>query len=111
MSAYLEGDCSFSEQRRRRLRQFLPLLGQPVPMEDEALDSWFSVNYLRFYEDAWDVFSDVRNCLELLRGMPIPPLLGVITNGDRDQQTAKLSRCQLLPALLAPPDFPPNVNA
>jgi FMN phosphatase YigB (HAD superfamily) len=99
MSEYLEGECSFAEQRRRRLRQFIPLLGQPVPMDDAELDSWFSDNYLRFYEDAWDVFPDVRNCLGLLQRMPTPPLLGVITNGDRDQQTAKLGRCNLLPTV------------
>jgi putative hydrolase of the HAD superfamily len=37
MDAYLAGECSFAEQRRRRLRAFLPQLGVPVPA-DARLD-------------------------------------------------------------------------
>ncbi|WP_329460539.1 hypothetical protein [Streptomyces sp. NBC_01497] len=31
MREYLAGQCSFAEHHRRRLRSFLPMLGEPLP--------------------------------------------------------------------------------
>lgn len=53
MERYLAGECSFAEQRRQRLREFLPLLGEPVPDGDAELDRWFAANYHGAYEAAW----------------------------------------------------------
>ncbi|SCF24934.1 HAD-IA family hydrolase [Micromonospora mirobrigensis] len=85
-AAYLAGECSFQEQRRRRLRGFLPLLGSPV---DEArLDDRFA-DYLRHYEAAWRVYPDVADALVGLRCHGYR--LGVLTNGDARQQRRKLA--------------------
>jgi FMN phosphatase YigB (HAD superfamily) len=95
MDEYLAGRCSFDEQRRRRLRVFLPLLGEPVP-DGPALDAWFAERYLPAYEAAWRLFPDVAPCLADLRALPAAPRRAVLTNGDRRQQRAKLARFGLL---------------
>jgi HAD superfamily hydrolase (TIGR01549 family) len=95
MQEYLSGECSFAEQRRRRLRSFLPALGEPVP-GDTGLDAWFAGRYLAAYEAAWSCYPDVVPCLEALRVLPVPPRRAVLTNGDPGQQRAKLARLGLL---------------
>ena len=95
MQHYLAGECSFREQRRRRLRAFLPLLGEPVP-GDAGLDAWFAGRYLPSYEAAWSCYPDVLPCLEALAGLSRPPRRAVLTNGDPEQQRAKLTRFGLL---------------
>lgn len=96
MDEYLAGACTFAEQRRRRLRAFLPLLGQPVPADPHELDAWFAQHYLGAYEDAWRLYPDVRPCLRTLRDSAASPRLAVLTNGDGAQQRAKLARFDLL---------------
>jgi hypothetical protein len=49
MREYLAGDCSFAEQRCRRLRSFLPVLGEQVP-GDPGLTAWFAERYLAAFE-------------------------------------------------------------
>jgi HAD superfamily hydrolase (TIGR01549 family) len=95
MRHYLDGECSFAEQRRRRLRAFLPLLGDRVP-GDAGLDAWFAERYLPSYQDAWSCYPEVFPCLEALAGLPGPPRRAVLTNGDPEQQRAKLARFDLL---------------
>jgi len=95
MRQYLDGECSFAEQRRRRLRGFLPLLGDPVP-GNAGLDAWFAERYLPSYEAAWSCYPDVVPCLEALAGLPGPPRRAVLTSGDPEQQRAKLARFGLL---------------
>jgi HAD superfamily hydrolase (TIGR01549 family) len=94
MRHYLDGECSFTEQRHR-LHAFLPLLGEPVP-GDAGLDAWFAERYLPNYEGAWSCYPDVFPCLEALAGLPGPPRRAVLTNGDPQQQRAKLARFGLL---------------
>lgn len=93
---FLTKELSFHEQRRERLRNFLPLAGIAVPKTDTQLDELFGV-YLRNYEEAWTAFPDAAPALRSLRnsGMPI----GVITNGNHDQQTSKINRIGLEPLL------------
>lgn len=91
---YLTGKCSFAEQRRRRLRAFLPLLGVPVG-DDGALDAWFTTHCLPEYENAWRAYPDVLPCLERLAALPTKPKLAVLTNGDTAQQRSKLARLGL----------------
>lgn len=99
MATYLSGECSFTEQRRRRLRQFLPLLGHQTPSDHAELDAWFASNYLTAYQEAWRIFSDVSECLSELSAMFEAPLTAVVTNGDPEQQAAKLHRFNLLPSV------------
>ncbi|WP_043640934.1 HAD family hydrolase [Nonomuraea candida] len=96
MREYLAGECSFAEQHRRRLRSFLPALGEPVPDDPGLLDAWIAERYLAPFEKSWQCYPDVRPCLEALRGLPGGPRLAVLTNGDPDQQRAKLARFGLL---------------
>ncbi|MFC0006724.1 HAD-IA family hydrolase [Micromonospora siamensis] len=85
-AAYLAGECSFTEQRRRRMRAVLALLGSAV---DEArLDDEFA-DYLRHYEAAWRPYPDVVDALVGLRCRGYR--LGVLSNGDAGQQRRKLS--------------------
>ncbi|HEU5156789.1 MAG TPA: HAD family hydrolase [Streptosporangiaceae bacterium] len=96
MREYLAGQCSFAEQRRRRLRSFLPMLGERVPESPGLLDAWFAERYLTVFEASWRSYPDVRPCLEALKRLPRAPRLAVLTNGDPEQQHAKLTRFGLL---------------
>ena len=89
MGAYLRGECSFQEQRRRRTRAFLDALGRRGPEPD--LDGLFGV-YLRAYESAWLPYHDAEPCL---RRLATVVRLAVLTNGDPGQQARKLERIGL----------------
>ena len=107
MRRYLAGECSFAEQRRCRLREFFPFLGEPVP-GDSDLDAWFSQRYLPLFEAAWTCYPDVIPSLQVLAGQPRPPRRAVLTNGDPGQQRDKLVRLGLLEhfeAVLTPADL------
>jgi putative hydrolase of the HAD superfamily len=89
--AFRAGDISFQEQRRRRLRDFLPQVGIDVgPMGEAALDRIFE-RYLRHYEAAWRPFGDAAPCLAALGHLR----LAVLSNGDQAQQEDKLGRTHL----------------
>jgi putative hydrolase of the HAD superfamily len=90
--AWRAGRISFAEQRRRRLRDFLPLVGLE-PGGDDDLDRVFA-GYLACYEAAWTKFDDVDPVLALLRARGIPT--AVLTNGSEVQQHAKLRAVGLL---------------
>ena len=60
--AWRAGVISFDEQRRRRLRDFLPLIRRPVGT-DAALDSVFA-GYLHCYEESWQAFDDAWPALD-----------------------------------------------
>jgi len=93
MDVFLGGGCTFTEQRRCRLRDFLPEVGMTAGGEAE-LDEWF-VGYVRIYEANWALYSDVIGCLTELLATPAPPRLAVLTNGEHQQQCAKVDRCNL----------------
>lgn len=96
MREYLAGQCSFAEHHRRRLRSFLPMLGESVPESPDLLDLWIAERYLPVFEAAWRCYPDVKPCLETLKRLPQGPRLAVLTNGDPEQQRAKLARFGLL---------------
>lgn len=77
---------TFPEQRRRRMRDFLPLINIPADGDDE-LDDVFA-GYLRHYEAAWTCFDDAIETLEQISRFPIKT--AVLTNGTDEQQHAKL---------------------
>ena len=56
-----------------------------VSLTDDEADAVFGT-YLHHYEQSWRPFPDVAACLDRLGGFP----LGIISNGDRDQQHRKL---------------------
>ncbi|MEU3165475.1 HAD family hydrolase [Streptosporangium sp. NPDC006930] len=96
MREYLAGQCSFAEHHRRRLRSFLPMLGEPVPESPGLLDAWITERYLTVFEESWQSYPDVQPCLETLKQLPRGPRLAVLTNGDPEQQRAKLARFGLV---------------
>ena len=96
MGEYLAGQCSFAEHHRRRIRSFLPALGEPVPESPGLLDDWIAQRYLTVFERSWRCYPDVQPCLENLKRLPRGPRLAVLTNGDPEQQRAKLARFGLL---------------
>lgn len=80
-----DGLISYQEQRRRRLRDFLPTVGATVA--ESELDEVFA-RYHEGYASGWVAYDDARPALERLRAAGLR--LAVLTNGDQEQQTAKL---------------------
>ena len=89
--AWRRGEISFAEQRRRRLRDALPLLDR-TPGDDADLDRIFE-DYLRHYESAWSLFDDVEPAFEELAVEGVG--VAVLSNGVDAQQTAKLAKLGL----------------
>jgi putative hydrolase of the HAD superfamily len=90
--AWHAGECSFAEQRRRRLREFCRRLGLPTPSDPDAAFAAF----LTHYESAWTAFADVTEALDALAALDDAPTLGVLTNGVAVQQEAKLRSIGLM---------------
>lgn len=83
-NAYLQGKKSFLEQQRDRTRELFRLgLGRQA--DDQAL--LIFQYYLTAFRSRWAPYDDVLPCLQQLRGRY---RLGIISNGDREQQLAKL---------------------
>ncbi|WP_067126890.1 HAD family hydrolase [Microtetraspora malaysiensis] len=93
LPAWHAGECSFAEQRRRRLRDFCHLMRLPLPAD---LDAAYA-DFLRHYEAAWTAFPDAAGTLDALTGRGLT--LGVLTNGVPVQQEAKLRRIGLMDRL------------
>lgn len=87
------GEISFAEQRRRRLRDFLTLLGRPVG-DDHALDREFE-GYRSAYQRAWTGFHDVLPAVTRLAAEQPGLTLAVLTNGAEVHQRAKLTALRL----------------
>ncbi len=74
---FAAGRISFTEHRRRRMREILGA---------EDKDGSAFQFYLAHYEREWALFDDVLPCLDALTGTR----LGIITNGNGEQQRRKL---------------------
>ncbi|MGM7670580.1 HAD family hydrolase [Microbacterium sp. A93] len=81
------GQISFQEQRRRRLQTVLPALGVAIEDNPVFLDELFE-EYLREYQAAWRAFPDAVDVLTSLRSQGFR--LGILTNGNEEQQLEKL---------------------
>lgn len=90
--AWLAGDLTHQGQRRARLREFLPLIGRPVPGTDDELDNAFDI-FLGWYGRNWAAFDDARPALEVARSNGWR--IGVLTNGSTLQQNSKLEQIGL----------------
>lgn len=89
---FAAGRITFHEQRRRRLRDFLPLV-QAEARGDSDLDDLFA-EYVAIYEKSWVAYDDAPLALDELSSRGLT--LAVLTNGQREQQVAKLARIGLL---------------
>ena len=90
--AWLAGEFTHQGQRRARLREFLPLIGRPVPGTDDEQDNAFD-GYLTWYRRHWAAFDDARPALEVARSNGWR--IGVLTNGSTPQQNSKLEQIGL----------------
>lgn len=90
--AWQAREIGWQEQRRRRLRDFLPLIGH-APGTEAELDAIFA-GYVASYEAAWTRFDDVLPALHDLAGLGLPT--AVLTNGAAVQQNAKVAAIGLL---------------
>ncbi len=79
-AAFAAGECSYQEQRRRRIRD---LFG--TWLSDDQADALFAV-FLAEYERNWTLFPDVLPCLDALQG----ETLGVISNNSTAATVSKL---------------------
>jgi putative hydrolase of the HAD superfamily len=86
---YARGECTFVEQRRRRVRGMHAALGHE-PTQELTADAWFE-GYLRGYRAAWRAFDDVFPVLAALAAAHPSVALGVVTNGEGKPQRAKLA--------------------
>lgn len=87
------GQISFAEQRRRRVRRLFAALKITGFDSEAALDEAFQI-YLAEYESAWSPYLDAPDFLARLKQQGIK--VGVLTNGNHEQQLAKLRRTGLL---------------
>ena len=83
---FCRGEVSLWGQRRARIRESF---GQP-DMTDAEADSRYQA-FICAYQARTRAFDDAVPCLESLKG----ERLGIISNGARDQQIAKLERAGL----------------
>jgi putative hydrolase of the HAD superfamily len=90
LKAWRERRIDFNEQRRRRLRDFLPAI--QVPYAESDLDEIFG-GYLRAYEDSYRSFPDVPAMLATIAAAGLTT--AVLTNGSRQQQNRKLEKVGL----------------
>jgi putative hydrolase of the HAD superfamily len=86
---YARGECTFTEQRRRRVRGIRAVL-EREPAEELTADAWFA-RYLRHYRAAWRAFDDALPALSALERAQPSIALGVVTNGEGEPQRAKLA--------------------
>ena len=85
---YLAGELTLAAQRRARIVPLARELG--LGDWDEArADAWIA-RFLTLYEAAWSPFPEVGRVLDVLAARGLR--LGVITNGDAEQQRAKIAR-------------------
>jgi putative hydrolase of the HAD superfamily len=84
--AWMSGAVSPREQRRLRLRDFLPLIDHPTG-SDAELDEVYA-GFLQAYEASWFGFDDVEAGVAALERHGV--LVAVLTNGAEDQQNAKV---------------------
>ncbi|MER6578794.1 HAD family hydrolase [Nonomuraea sp. NPDC001023] len=82
LAAWQAGECSWQEQRRRRVRALCRELSVEAPADLEAAFASYADHYRR----GWAAYPDVAPALAELRGYP----LGVLTNGSQGVQEAKI---------------------
>ncbi|ACL68787.1 HAD family hydrolase [Halothermothrix orenii] len=87
MEQYLKKEITFQEQKILRLKGVFSRFGENI---SSAEAKEFFNYYLSAYENNWTLFSDV--CLELLNDY----LLGIISDGDSDQQRKKLKNKSII---------------
>ncbi|GAA1222797.1 HAD family hydrolase [Rhodoglobus aureus] len=89
---YLSGELNFEGQRQARARGFVDPYG--VTFTDAEATHWFDA-YFEAYRAAWHLHDDALACLDALEARSPAVRIGVITNGELDFQTSKVSTVDL----------------
>jgi putative hydrolase of the HAD superfamily len=87
-ATFTRGEITFIEHRRRRIREIFQAESY---LADDETDKRFAI-YLQHYEKNWALFDDVLSCLNALSNRK----LGIISNGNIEQQTKKLYQTKIL---------------
>ncbi|NDI36237.1 HAD family hydrolase [Chengkuizengella sediminis] len=82
---FLKGELTFEEQKIERIKDIFHLVESTL--DDLKAEQYFQI-YLTYFEESWKVFDDVFPCLDQLKDYR----LGIITNGDAQQQIQKLKK-------------------
>jgi haloacid dehalogenase superfamily, subfamily IA, variant 3 with third motif having DD or ED/haloacid dehalogenase superfamily, subfamily IA, variant 1 with third motif having Dx(3-4)D or Dx(3-4)E len=86
---YLKGEVTFDEQRIERIKELFGYSN--IELTDEEAMIKFK-KYLSNYEDNWKPYDDVISCLKYLSRQY---RLGIISNGDLNQQSLKLEKMNI----------------
>ncbi|MBG0560273.1 HAD family hydrolase [Actinoplanes aureus] len=86
LAAWRRREIDFREQRRRRLRDFLPIVG--ISYAETELDLVFD-GFLRAYQSAYRAYDDAFDALAAVSAAGLA--VAVLTNGSSEQQRAKLA--------------------
>jgi len=84
---YRLGNLTMDEQRRERMRAILEMVN--VDLREIEIKNLFA-EYLKHYAKSWTAFPDALPILNELKGAGFR--LAVLTNGQQQQQEAKLAR-------------------
>ncbi|MGD6993567.1 HAD family hydrolase [Sutcliffiella horikoshii] len=84
---FLANELLFQEQKRVRMIELFKKV--EIILTNEEADEKFE-NYLSYYKKNWKAYADVIEVLDKLKKLDYP--LGVISNGDYQQQVDKLHR-------------------
>lgn len=83
---YTNKQISYEEQRKRRVVDLFKFYN--IDLEQNPIDVYEI--YLREFENAWSVFDDVPESLNILKNNKFE--LGLISNGDYSQQVQKMKK-------------------
>ncbi|WP_341953953.1 HAD family hydrolase [Salinibacterium sp. TMP30] len=89
---YLSGEVNFEGQRQARARGFVEPYG--VTLTDTEATRWFDT-YFESYRAAWRLHDDALACLDTLHARSPAVRIGIITNGEPEFQTAKITAVDL----------------
>ncbi|MEY8350108.1 HAD family hydrolase [Bacillus cereus] len=85
--SFLDGSLSFQEQQQKRMKRMFKEIH--LTISNEEAEQKFGL-YLQYFQRNWTVYNDVIKCLDFLKSQGFG--LGIISNGDYDQQAHKLKR-------------------
>ncbi|WJE53501.1 HAD family hydrolase [Bacillus cereus] len=84
---FLDGSLSFQEQKQKRMKRIFEEVN--LNIFNEEADQKFKL-YLQHFQRNWTIYNDAIRCLEVLKNQGFE--LGIISNGDYDQQVHKLKQ-------------------
>lgn len=84
---FLDGFLSFQEQKQKRMQRIFEEVH--LNISNKEADERFRM-YLQHFQRNWTIYNDVIRCLDSLKSHEFK--LGIISNGDYNQQVHKLKQ-------------------